>query len=123
MVQFWSLFSDLIGGLQSNRHTEDAKVFDYIDILITRIPKKPTAELVKDWIIKTYRDHVLPVEIPETPLAMNTSAEFSTVYDMPTYDGSTDAYRRIAEPFDRLVDLIDNKTCALWEAEKQPSLL
>jgi chromosome partitioning protein len=123
MVQFWSLFSDLIGGLQSNRHTEESKVFDYIDILITRIPKKPTAELVKDWIIKTYRDHVLPVEIPETPLAMNTSAEFSTVYDMPSYDGSTDAYRRIAEPFDRLVDLIDNKTCALWETEKQPSLI
>jgi chromosome partitioning protein len=121
MVQFWSLFSDLIGGLKSNKNAKESKQFDYIDILITRIPKKPTAELVREWIIKTYREHVLQVEIPETPLAMNTSAEFCTVYDMPSYDGSTDAYRRIAEPYDKLVDIIDNKTCALWEL--QPALI
>ena len=117
MVQFWTLFSDLVSNLKGINRGEEVKIFDYIDILITRIPNKPSAALVKDWIIKTYREHVLPVEIPETVLAMNTSAEFSTVYDMPTYDGSADSYRRIAEPYDNLVDIIDNKTCALWATQ------
>lgn len=114
MVQFWSLFSDLVSGMKEVKGRATEKVFDSIDILITRIPNKPAAHICRDWIIKTYGDHVLPVEIPETTLAMTTSTEFSTVYDMPNWEGSADSYRRICDPYDRLVDIIDQKTCQLW---------
>jgi chromosome partitioning protein len=114
MVQFWTLFSDLVNGLKDISKGPKQKVFDYIDILITRMPAKSSAQMVRDWIIKTYGDHVLPVEIPETSLAMTTSAEFATVYDMPNYQGSTNAYERICEPYDRLVDIVDSKSCLLW---------
>lgn len=114
MVQFWTLFSDLISGLKANKSGPKQKTFDYIDILITRMPIKSSAQMVRDWILKTYGDHVLPVEIPETSLAMTTSAEFATVYDMPNYQGSTNAYQRICEPYDRLVDIVDSKSCLLW---------
>lgn len=114
MVQFWSLFSDLVSGMKEVKGRSTDKVFDSIDILITRIPNKPSAHICRDWIIKTYGDHVLPVEIPETALAMTTSTEFSTVYDMPNWEGSADAYRRICDPYDRLVDIVDQKTCHLW---------
>lgn len=114
MVQFWTLFSDLISGLKGSVAGPKQKAFDYIDILITRMPIKSSAQMVRDWILKTYGDHVLPVEIPETSLAMTTSAEFATVYDMPNYQGSTNAYQRICEPYDRLVDIVDSKSCLLW---------
>jgi chromosome partitioning protein len=114
MVQFWSLFSDLINGIKDFKGAEGQKVFDYIDILITRMPNKPSAQIVRDWINKTYGEHVLPVEIPETALAMATSTEFNTVYDMPNWEGSIESYRRICDPYDRLVDIIDQKTSHNW---------
>lgn len=114
MVQFWSLFSDLVSGIKKFKDKDGQKVFDYIDILITRMKNKPAASLVRDWIIKTYGEHVLPVQIPETELAASTTTTFSTVYDMPNYEGSAEAYRRICDPYDQLVDIIDQKTCQLW---------
>lgn len=114
MVQFWGLFSDLVKGIKNFSNSKTTKKFDSVDVLITRIPNKASATIVRDWIIKTYGDHVLPVQIPETTLAMTTSTEFSTVYDMPNWDGSAEAYRRICEPYDQLIDLIDQKTCQLW---------
>lgn len=117
MAQFWSLFSDLVQGMR--RFNGDAKVgktFDYVDVLITRIPNKPAAMIVRDWIIKTYGDRVLPVSIPETDLIRTTSNEFKTIYDMPNYEGSADAYRRICDPYDQFVDHIDQKTCQIWGA-------
>lgn len=117
MVQFWSLFSDLVTGLMQRKSINSDKVFDYIDILITRIPNKPSALIVRDWILKTYGDHVLPVQIPETSLAMTISTEFATVYDMPNYEGNAEAYRRIVEPYDKLVDIVDQKTCTLWDQQ------
>lgn len=114
MVQFWKLFSDLVEGLKGVREDEQ-KVYDYIDILITRMPNKPAAQICRDWIIKTYGDHVLPMEIPETTLAMTTSAEFSTIYDKPNWEGSAESYRRICDPYDRLVDIVDQKTCQGWQ--------
>lgn len=114
MVQFWSLFSDLISGLKGVGKGRKEKMFDYIDILITRMSIKSSAQMVRDWIMKTYGDHVLPVEIPETSIAMTTSVEFATVYDMPNYPGSASAYQRICDPYDRLVDIVDSKSCLLW---------
>ena len=121
MVQFWSLFSDLINGLKGSAKGDAQKTFDYIDILITRMPVKPQAQMVRDWIIKTYGDHVMPLEIPETSIAMTTSLEFSTAYDMPNYAGSTATYNRICEPYDRLVDIVDSKTCLLWGIDSTAS--
>lgn len=114
MVQFWSLFSDLISGLKGSSKGSKQKTFDYIDILITRMQPKSSAQMVRDWIVKTYGDHVLPVEIPETALAMTTSVEFATIYDMPNYQGSATSYQRICDPYDRLVDIVDSKSCLLW---------
>ena len=121
MVQFWTLFSDLVSGLKQSVKGPKEKVFDYIDILITRMPVKSSAQMVRDWIVKTYGDHVLPVEIPETALAMTTSAEFATVYDQPNYQGSTNAYQRICEPYDRLVDIVDSKSCMMWGIDQSLS--
>jgi chromosome partitioning protein len=116
MVQFWGLFSDLVDGIKNYQGTEK-KTFDSIDIVVTRMQNKAPAMAVRDWVLKTYVDHVLPVEIPETALAMSSSAEFSTAYDFPNWDGNAETYRRIVDQYDRLVDIIDYKTTQLWAAE------
>jgi len=121
MVQFWSLFADLVNGLQAHNKGGTTKAFDYISILITRMAQRPPAILCRDWILKTYGESVLPIVIPETDLARTTTTEFSTVYDMPNYDGSTEAYRRICDPYDQLIDLIDQKTCFLWSQQEEIS--
>lgn len=121
MVQFWSLFADLVNGMKRFRSKGPTKSFDSIEILISRMPNKQTAQVVRDWIRKTYGDYVCPVEIPETELARTSSTEFKTIYDMPNYDGA-EAYRRIREPYDNLVDLVDDRTCRMWEHEEQQAV-
>lgn len=118
MVQFWSLFADLVNGMKSFSGSGPTKSFDSIEILISRMPSKQTAQTVRDWIRKTYGDYVCPVEIPETELARTASTEFKTIYDIPNYDGA-EAYRRIREPYDKLVDLVDDRTCQMWENEEE----
>jgi chromosome partitioning protein len=121
MVQFWSLFSDLVKGM-ANRGASNRKTFSYIDILITRLPNKKEAMAMRDLIVKTYGDHVLQIAIPETALAMSTSSEFATVYDSAKWEGSAEAYRRICDPYDQLVDLIDYKTSQLWAKDRKRNL-
>lgn len=117
MVQFWALFSDLVTGMKNFAHGE-TKSYDSIDVLISRMPNKESAKLVNEWIRKTYGSYVPAVEIPETELARTSSNEFKTIYDMPDYAGSPEAYRRIREPYDTFVDMVDDRTCRLWEAEE-----
>ncbi|GAB2875607.1 AAA family ATPase [Paraburkholderia jirisanensis] len=119
MVQFWSLFSDMVSGMREFQKSSDeaVKVFDFIDILVTRMKDRSNASLVRDWVITTYGERVLPVEIPDTDIARTTTNDFSTVYDFPTYDGNATVFRRIREAYDQIVDLIDNKVCYLWEKE------
>jgi chromosome partitioning protein len=75
------------------------------------------ASVVRDWVISTYGDRVLPVEIPDTEIARTTTNDFSTVYDFPSYDGNATLFRRIREAYDQVVDLVDSKACYLWEKE------
>lgn len=118
MVQFWSLFSDLVNGMRSFGRDGEMKSFDSVEILISRMPSKTSAQLVNEWIRKTYGSYVSPIEIPETELARTMSTEFKTIYDMPNYDGSAEAYRRVRDPYDKLVDQTDDRTCRLWETEE-----
>ncbi|CAE6794189.1 hypothetical protein R70006_04992 [Paraburkholderia domus] len=129
MVQFWSLFSDMVSGMrQFDDGAENMKVFDFIDILVTRMKTQTKAEasgarrsnasVVRDWVISTYGDRVLPVEIPDTTeIARTTTTDFSTVYDFPNYDGNAILFRRVRTAYDQLVDLIDSKACYLWDKE------
>jgi chromosome partitioning protein len=118
MVQFWGLLSELVTGMKSFTKGGETKSYDSVDVLISRMPNKPGAQLVNDWIRKTYGSYVSSVEIPETELARTASNDFKTIYDMPDYDGSPEAYRRIKEPYDKLVDFIDDRTCRFWAAEE-----
>ncbi|WP_199031660.1 AAA family ATPase [Ralstonia sp. ASV6] len=114
MVQFWQLFSDLVTGMEE-RGEESQKEFDFLEILVTRMAQKDAPRLVTEWIREVYGNRVLPIEIPETDLARNSSMRFSTVYDLSANDANAETLRRIRVPCDQFVDYIDNKMSAIWQ--------
>lgn len=113
MVQFWHLFADLINGMKAFGD-DRTKQFDFVDVLVTRMTSKPAAQILQTWITQIYGSRVIPIEIPETDLARNTNMKFSTFYDLATSDVGSDTLRRIRNPFDQLVDRLDDKVSASW---------
>ena len=82
---------------------------------MTRMEKKNAPRLVADWIRGVYGSRVLPIEIPETDLARNSSIQFRTVYDLSSSEANTETMRRIRQPCDEFVDYVDDKVSALWQ--------
>lgn len=114
MVQFWHLFSDLITGMEEFGDAEK-KRFEFVDVLVTRVAhNKPATRVLQQWIANLYGHRVIPVEIPETDLARNTNMHFQTIYDIDKYEGGMETLRRIRNPIDQFVDLVDAKASASW---------
>lgn len=112
-AQFWTLFSDLAANLVEQSGLE--KAYDFIHVLMARVDAADSAtSVVQGWINRTYRDLVMPVEIPKTVVTSSSSAEFATVYDVSRYDGSQKTYRRARDAYDRVTDLIEDSIRTSW---------
>ncbi|MDZ5456044.1 ParA family protein [Azohydromonas lata] len=111
--QFWRLFSDLAGQLVEQRGV--GKEFDFIRVLLTRVDSSDsTATVVRDWIGQTYEGKVMPVEIPKTAAAASAAAEFGTIYDVGKYDGNARTYKRAAEAYEKVTELVEQLIQATW---------
>jgi chromosome partitioning protein len=116
--QFWRLFSDLVSQLIEQRGV--AKEFDFIRILLTRVDSSDaTATVVRDWIGQTYEGKVMPVEIPKTSVAVSAAAEFGTVYDVTKYEGGAKTFKRAAEAYERVTELVEQLVQATWQRQAQ----
>ena len=115
-AQFWSLFSDLASNLVENAGI--TKTFDFIHVLLARVDSSDLAsDVVRSWIIATYGEKVLPVEIPKTAVTSSSAAEFGTVYDISRYDGSMKTYSRARDAYDRVNDLIEISIRNSWTSQ------
>lgn len=110
-TQFWSLFSDLV---ENFRKQGFEKRFDFVSVLLSSVATDTSAPVVRDWILDTYQQMVLPVEIPSTSVAGATSAQFGSVYDVTKWEGSAKTYQRARQAYDGFVDLINQKIAAKW---------
>lgn len=114
-AQFWALLSDLGVGLDKRGTNEDAKTFDFLHVLLSRVDAADqAAPAVRQWIAATYGEYMLPVEIPKTTVTSNKAAEFATVYDVQKYDGAAKTYKRAVDAYDRFVELIEESICQTW---------
>jgi chromosome partitioning protein len=121
-AHFWSLLADLGEGLDARGNTAQAKVFEFMHVLLSRVdPNDGVVPFARQWIQSVYGEFVLPVEIPKTMVTTNQSAEFSTVYDIEKYDGSDRTYKRAIEAYDRFVELVEQSMVMVWEDRKEPS--
>jgi len=111
--QFWNLFSDLSNEMLTKRGLE--KEFDFIHVLLSRVDaSESTSDIVRSWIQATYKEKVLPVEIPKTAVASSASAEFSTVYDIQKYDGNARTFKRARDAYDQFVGYVESSVRAAW---------
>lgn len=119
-AQFWTLLSDLGVGLDKRGTEEDAKTFDFLHVLLSRVDAADhAAPAVRQWIAATYGEYMLPVEIPKTTVTSNKAAEFSTVYDVQKYDGAAKTYKRAVDAYDRFVELIEESICQTWRSRAE----
>ena len=116
-AQFWSLLGDLGTNLDQQEADRPGKQFDFLHVLLSRVDQADVAApAVRQWISATYGEFMLPVEIPKTTVTSNKAAEFATVYDVQKYDGSAKTYKRAADAYDRLVELIEESVVATWRS-------
>lgn len=111
--QFWNLFSDLSNEMLTKRGLD--KEFDFIHVLLSRVDAtESTSDIVRTWIQATYKEKVLPVEIPKTAVTSSASAEFSTVYDIQKYDGNARTFKRARDAYDQFVGYVESSIRAVW---------
>jgi chromosome partitioning protein len=114
--QFWNLFSDLSSEMLTSRGLD--KEFDFIHVLLSRVDSsESTSDIVRSWIQATYKEKVLPVEIPKTAVASSASAEFSTVYDIQKYDGNARTFKRARDAYDQFVRYVESSIRAAWDRQ------
>lgn len=117
-TQFWSLFSDLSESMLEARG--QSKSFDFINILLSRVPPRAgrgastTADAVREWISATYKEKVLPLEIPRTSIASQKSSGFGTVYDSEASDAKDKTYKRARDAYDQFVQHVDGSIRTAW---------
>jgi chromosome partitioning protein len=121
-VMFWKLFSDLFGivnqKLERQKKPPLAKVFDFINVLMSKVNQQSTATtIIRSWISSAYENMVLPVEIPMSSVTTVKASEFGSVYDISTYSGDRRTYARIREACDRFVQLLDQQIITSWQRE------
>lgn len=116
--QFWNLFSDLSNEMLTKRGLD--KEFDFIHVLLSRVDStESTSDIVRTWIQATYKEMVLPVEIPKTAVTSSASAEFSTVYDIQKYDGNARTFKRARDAYDQFVGYVESSIRAVWLKQVQ----
>ena len=112
-TQFFRQFAELFKTLRSGRRVE--KQFQFIQIFLSKVKQSAqTTDIVRSWIKQTYHELLAKAEIPESDLVKNASAEFKTVYDLTTYDGSLKTFNRAIEAFDSVVDEIEVEVQNTW---------
>jgi chromosome partitioning protein len=118
--QFWNLFSDLSNEMLTKRGLD--KEFDFIHVLLSRMDSSDSSsDIVRGWIQATYKEMVLPVEIPKTAVTSSASAEFSTVYDIQKYDGNARTFKRARDAYDQFVSYVESSIRAAWSKQISPS--
>jgi chromosome partitioning protein len=94
------------------------KQFGFIKIVLSKVkPAAATTDVVKSWIQQTYPELLARSEVLESDLVMNASAEFKTIYDLHTYEGSMRTYNRAIDAFDSVVDEIENEIQNAWKLQ------
>lgn len=112
-TQFFRQFAELFKTLRSGKSVE--KQFEFIKIVLSKVKHSTsTTDVVKSWIKQTYHELLGVSEILETDLVMNASAEFKTLYDLTSYDGSVKTYNRAIDAFDAVVDELEIEVQNAW---------
>jgi chromosome partitioning protein len=116
-AQFWELFHDMAQMIRKAKNVE--KEYDFVRILLAMVDTSVTGGVVRTWISETYKELVLPVEIPKSDVTKNSAAEFGSLYDIARYEGNRRTYQRLREAYDLLVKHVEGLLGGVWERQLQ----
>jgi chromosome partitioning protein len=120
-AQFWSLFTEVCGGLFRSRG--DDKKYYFVDVVLSRVDRSDAVSTaVREWIISAYGSKVLPIEIPKTSIAATASAEFGTVYDLDSSSAQAKTLKRARDAYDQLVEYIELQVMGVWASNAEAML-
>jgi len=109
-VAFWSLVTETLGSLVTGKSLQ--KDFAFVNVVLSKVSTKPANAMVKAWILKSYREHVLPTEIPLSEVSSIGAVQFGTVHDVCDDDGASKTNSKLREAYDRFVHAVDDQTVA-----------
>jgi chromosome partitioning protein len=113
LAQFWSMFTDIAGGLGKRAGAE--KEYDFLHVVPSRVKDEMTNNVVNRWVGQTYGPYILPVSIPETRVMGTAALEYKTVYDIEKYAGGHETYRNARDAYDKLVRLVEASMVLTWQ--------
>ena len=117
-AQFWSLFTEVCGGLFRSRG--DNKKYYFVDVVLSRVDRSDAVSAaVREWIVSAYGSKVLPIEIPKTSIAATASAEFGTVYDLDASSAQAKTMKRARDAYDQLVEYIELQVMGVWASNAE----
>lgn len=120
-AQFWGLCNDMIR--QFNARTGQEKMFNFIDVLLTRVDHNiGVSTQVREWIFKSYGAMLLPVEIPKTSTADTAAASFGTVYDLQSNKGIAKTLKRAKVAYDMVVNHVEQQIQGVWLSRSKDKL-
>ena len=118
-AQFWNLFTEVCGGLY-NQPDSVPKKYAFVNVLLSRVDQSDVlSSAVREWIVKAYGRHVLPIEIPKTSIAATASAEFGTVYDMTRGSAQARTLKRAKDAYDRFVEHVAFQLGGIWASDSK----
>lgn len=109
-VAFWTLVTETLGSLVTAKSLH--KDFAFVNVVLSKVTTKPANAMVKAWILKSYREHVLPTEIPLSEVSSIGAVQFGTVHDVCDDDGASKTNSKLREAYDRFVLAIDDQAMA-----------
>lgn len=117
-AQFWSLLTEVCGGLYKSRGND--KSFHFVDIVLSRVDRSEiVSQAVRQWIMNAYQGMVIPIELPKTSIAATASAEFGTVYDMNRSSAQAKTIKRARDANEQLVDYVEMQIAGVWASDAE----
>jgi chromosome partitioning protein len=112
-VSFWQMANEVMGFIAQQGGGE--KAFAFLSVLIQRADKSLPSSIVRQFIRECYGKYLMGAEVPYSKVSSTLALEFKTVFDAPDYDGSKEAYLRLRQAYEAVVQEIDEKTMTtIW---------
>ncbi len=122
-VSFWTMLAETVAGLVARRGYE--KDFAFMRVLLSKVDKAFSTSMVRDWIMSTYGQYMLPVEVPKNMAGSLSAIKLGTVFDMEKSDVrgagvgvGVETYDKLRESYEKVCELIDHTVMSsVWKME------
>ena len=113
---FVDLFNDLLDGFYTKNGK--SKEYSFIDVLLTKVEADDrNTATIREWVKSVFGNMLMPIEIPKTAVATNSSSELGTIYDMKKGSIDSRTYKRAHHAYEEFARQVENQLIAIWATQ------